>query len=108
MIDTLKINKRLDQVTVVKEMQFVCELESGHCSVVLKLVDDEQSPIRRETLLAEGVVHMKIDEFGGGLVQLMCLRVESIGEKQLDRIRYLVQDLEDKKFSFMCERLSLE
>lgn len=49
---------------------------------------------------------MSIREFGGGLTQVMCLRVKDLSDLQHDRVRFLLEDLEDQALSLKCEALT--
>ncbi|MCA9579336.1 MAG: hypothetical protein KC668_28100 [Myxococcales bacterium] len=51
------------------------------------------------------VSDLRIQGFGGGLTQLMCLRVSDVSELGYDRVRYAVQDLEDGRLALKCDEI---
>ena len=93
--------------TVLVCLNFSVELESGKCHLILDLAESEI--IGAKSIRAEfsGVSNLCLKNLGGGINQLLCLAIEDIRDRQLDRISYQVQELEEDSLSFYCQSLSI-
>ncbi len=106
MKDPTEINAALSALTILERLEFTSDFETGRCSVVLQLVDNEHGPRERLVLMAEGVANWSVARLGGGITQLLCLRLRAVDELQHDRIRLVLEDLENQAFSLRCEALT--
>ncbi|KAA3606478.1 MAG: hypothetical protein DWQ01_17615 [Planctomycetota bacterium] len=100
-----KINAALAPLTVVHRMEFKTNLESGKCSLVLELVDDDIEPIAGIILEAGLVSDFWVKGFGGGVTQILCLRVRDVRHLQHDGVKYVLEDLENQAFNLKCMSL---
>lgn len=108
MSSTDTVNALLCGVSVVRRIQFNCELRTGRCTLQLDLVDDGVRPTQRRVLRAEGVTHWNVAELGGGLTQLCDLHVSDVSHLQHDRVRYLLEERERGALRLWCALLSVE
>lgn len=101
-----EINAQLFRVTILERMEFLSELEVGHSSLALELVDDASRPTKRILLVASDISGLELHDFCG-FTQLMCLRVEDVRRLQHDRVRYVLEDLEHRQIRLRCNGISL-
>ena len=106
MSELARINADLARATIVVRMEFATDLRSGQCTLVLELVDSERVPADKVLLEARGVSDVAIKGLGGGITQLLCLRVSDIRNRQHDRARFVLEDLEEGALSLKCDSLS--
>jgi len=94
------LTDRLVGYTTVSRLEFTYDSVSSVCNLSLQL----ENPINSKslTLMMKEISHLKLQEFGGGLAQLLYLLVEDIREFQLDRVTYRVKDVEREMFECQC------
>lgn len=63
---------------------------------------DFEKEIYRVTMVFENVSNLKLNDFGGGLVQIMGFDIHFIGDRGWEGINYEVEDYEDDRISFNC------
>ena len=100
-------NLLLTGYTDVLALRFSYEHASGKCDVAVTLAADRQCTKRLE-LECRDVHALALDRFGGGLTQLLCLRVKSVAGDGRDRVRFVVEDLERQALRFECDDLFIE
>jgi hypothetical protein len=101
-----EINAQLARITILERMEFLSELEVGHSSLALELVDDARRPTKRILLVASDISGLELHDFDRS-TQLMCLRVEDVRRQQHDRVRYVIEDLEHRRIRLRCDGISL-
>lgn len=101
-----EINAQLRHVTILERMEFLSELEVGHSSLALELVDDASRPTKRILLVASDISGLELRDFCG-FTQLCCLQVEDVRRQQRDRVRYTIEDLEHRRIKLRCDGISL-
>jgi hypothetical protein len=106
MNDVESINADLVVATIVRKMEFSTDSQTGRCSVILEMVDDGRRPTAAIVAEAHGVSELKTQGFGGGITQMLCLRARYVGDLQHDRIRFVLEDLEDGRLFLKCEQLA--
>src|SRR5258706_15909865 len=67
----------------------------------------QDRPARRAARQDSGVTNLSLQDFGGGLTQLMSLRVEDVSGRQWDRIAYSVTELKHESIAFLCRDVSI-
>lgn len=100
------INADLAIATIVKRMEFTSDVRTGRCSLVLDLLDDDRRPTARVVAEAHGVAEWRTLGLGGGVTQLLCLRARDVSDQQHDRVRFVLEDLENGALSLKCEDLA--
>jgi hypothetical protein len=89
----------------------VCHLEFNYdsvrsvCDLAMKLENPTDG--KSLTLLLKEVSQLRLEEFGGGLTQLLYLLIEDIREAQLDRVSYHVKDVERGIFECQCRDIAI-
>ncbi|NUP97963.1 MAG: hypothetical protein HUU28_17535 [Planctomycetaceae bacterium] len=101
-----EINAQLRHVTILERMEFLSELEVGHSSLALELVDDASRPTKRILLVASDISGLELRDFCG-FTQLCCLQVADVRRQQHDRVRYTIEDLEHRRIRLRCDGISL-
>lgn len=101
-----EINAQLAHVTILERMEFLSELEVGHSSLALELVDDTHRPTKRILVVASNISGLQLHDFCG-FTQLMGLHVEDVRHLQHDRVRYVIEDLEYRRIRLRCDGISL-
>jgi len=81
------------------------ELNDLKYDLALTLAESEDSESERMEIHFYDVSALEIKDFGGGLTQLMHLKISPINSG-LDRIRYEIRDLEGEKISFQFFKFS--
>jgi len=105
-----RTNELLSRFTGVLSLEFASNPPGSAYSLRLNLADHTDDTARI-VLICDDVSQMQLSGFGGGYTQVVCLRIRSISEHQLDRARYVVADMEEvegKSFSFVCNTFEIE
>lgn len=99
-------NEQLSGYTDVLFLEFSSEAGPRSCTVSITLLNGcrDGSNI---TLTCSDVGRFSLSEFGGGLTQLLCLRIRSIAHEGRDRARFVVEDLERQAIWFECDAFSI-
>jgi len=97
-----KLTEALRGFTLLLSLEFSVELDSGNCALIMNLTDGEAKGAKSISAEFSGVSNLRIEDFGGGMTQLLLLVVEDIRDKQLDRLNYQIRELERNSISFMC------
>jgi hypothetical protein len=97
-----ELNEKWRGFTTVLRLEFSVDLPSGSCTLTLELMRGDIG--KGEVLVVEflDVASLSVKDFGGGMTQLLLLRVDDIMYKQLDRRNYEVRELERDSLSFVC------
>jgi hypothetical protein len=97
-----EIDQELRGYTVVLALTFTADTASGICNLNVQLARDEAP--RSDAIEAEfiDVGQLSLREFGGGLTQLLYMRVYDISERGLDRAKLQVEELERDSIKFEC------
>lgn len=86
-------------------LEFSVDADSGVCRLILDLAPSQTQDTRTLRAGFVDVSNLSIREFGGGLTQVVDLAVEDISDKQLDRIKYEVKELErESQYRFSAKR----
>lgn len=82
---------KLAGYTTVNSLEFKFDPVRSVCDLSLEL----ENPTTRTSiaLLLRGISDLMLKEFGGGLTQLLCLRIKDIRESQLDRLNFEVSEM---------------
>jgi hypothetical protein len=89
------INEHLSSATELKRLEFSTDMHTGSCTLLLELMDESKNPAKKVVLEALGVPEMSVNGFGGGITQILDLQVRYIGDLQQDRVRCIVEDVEE-------------
>jgi hypothetical protein len=100
------INTDLAIATIVKRIEFTSDERTGRCSLVLELLNDDRRSTARVVVEAHGVTEWRTLGLGGGVTQLLCLRASDVSDQQHDRVRFVLEDLENGALSLKCEELA--
>ena len=97
-----ELNEALRGFTIVRRLEFSVEVQSGACTLMLDLTRSNTG--NEELLMVEflDVASLSLQDFGGGLTQLLLLQADDISHERLDRRNYEVRELERESFSFVC------
>ncbi|MGH9902190.1 MAG: hypothetical protein ACRD68_10330, partial [Pyrinomonadaceae bacterium] len=90
-----------------RNLEFDVELDTGICKLTLVLVKEGGDSAKAISAEFFGVADLALRDFGGGVTQLLHLVIEDIGDKQLDRINYMVREIERESISFVCQKVSV-
>src|SRR5919204_5170594 len=97
-----EVSRQLRGHTTVLKLVFEASPDDWSYTLVLDLAEDEtkgSSVIRVEF---SGITNLALREFGGGVTQLMSLKIEDIHEWQWSKVVYRVSESEHKAISFLC------
>lgn len=89
-------------------MTFESDPRSGECTLTLVLATDGSGDVRQLEAVFVDVAGLAVQDFGGGLTQLLQLAIEDISDLGLDRTRYRVSELERGMIAFTCRRITIE
>lgn len=101
-----EMNALLAGMTLVRQISFVTDMDTGASSLMLRLAKDVATT-RVLQLRADFVTGLKLGEFGGGVTQLSCLRVKDVRALQHDRVAFELEDLENGRLYLRCRELSV-
>lgn len=99
------INELLTGFITVEAMSFTSLAPDNRCDLMLALRRDLVGDGPLLSLNFHGVALLHLSDFGGGLTQVMSLRVEDVRERQWEYLNYSVFDLEDDRVSFLCRSI---
>ncbi len=99
-------SKLLDEYTDLRRLEFVETDECGAYDLRLHLASN-RDPRRTLRLTLLDVSQLSLSGFGGGLTQLLCIRVLTVDDG-LDRIRFRVEDLERQSLRAACRDVIAE
>jgi hypothetical protein len=102
------IANALKGFTVVLNLQFSVEVQTGECQLTLNLARSERHGDESVEVDFMGVTNLSIKEFGGGITQLLLLSVEDVRDKQWDNIYYYVSEVENESISFFYREASVK
>ena len=86
-------------------MSFASLAPDNQCALTLALRHGSVGEGPLLSLKFHGVARLHLSDFGGGLTQVMCLRVEDVRERQWECLNYSVADLEDDRVRFLCRSI---
>lgn len=98
-------NELLAGFTTVESMSFASLAPDNQCDLTFALRRDSVDEGPLLSLRFHGVALLNLSDFGGGLTQVMCLRVEDIRGRQWEYLNYSVSDLEDNRVRFLCRSI---
>ncbi len=99
------VNELLAGFTTVESMSFTSLAPDNQCDLTFALRRDSGDEGSLLSLRFHGVALLHLSDFGGGLTQVMCLRVEDVRERQWENLNYSVSDLEDDRVRFLCRSI---
>ena len=102
-----EISRQLRGHTVVVELRFFADLEAGTSFLSVDLAEDESATASVVCVEFEGVLGLTLKEFGGGITQLLDLRIEDVSGAQWDRIAYSVTDIEKDRLRLLCRDIRI-
>ena len=91
--------------TTIENMSFDCHPPNNQCDLTFALRRDSVDEGALLALKFHGVSLLRITGFGGGLTQVMNLRIEDIRESQWQNLNFSVSDREDDRVSFLCQSI---
>ena len=71
-------------------------------SLLLEMAEQPSGRARAVSIQFNGVADLNMRGVGGGLSQIMGLKVETIKERQWERLNFRVTDFEHGKIEFLC------
>jgi hypothetical protein len=71
-------------------------------SLLLDMAEQPSGGARAVSIQFDGVTDLNLRGVGGGLSQIMGLEVETIKERQLERLNFRVTDFEHGTIAFLC------
>jgi hypothetical protein len=71
-------------------------------SLVLDMAESASGGARAVSIQFDGVANLDLRGLGGGLSQIMGLCVESIADRQWERLNFRVTDFEHGRIEFLC------
>ena len=107
-MDKIKQARRWCNQTVIVSIEFRTNRSNGECDLTLDLATDEKAGSDAISIRFIGVSNLKIDEIGGGISQLISLKVVDIRKQQWDRLNYKVCDYETQRIEFLCRDFYIE
>ena len=106
-MDTVYLNRQLEGHTVVLELLFHTDIETGDCTLSIDLAEDNTKGASVRRIRFSGVTNLSLQDFGGDLTQLASLRIEDVSGRQWDRIAYSITELEHESIAFLCRDVSI-
>lgn len=91
--------------TFVVQLAIGFDPELGETNLVLVLANDPEM-LRRRTFWFQGITSLRVDSIGGGSLQFCGLQVRGVADRELDGIRYEVDDSEEGRISFLCRDIT--
>ncbi len=98
-----ELNSTLRGLSVLRRFEFVANDDCSSYSLLLALAEGEESNSRTLQVEFGGVSRLTVRGFGGGLTQLLMIRIEDIHGRGWDRAYFQVDELERNSLSFVCE-----
>jgi len=98
-MDLYKLNELLVQNNCVVSLHIDIEKNSLKYNLLLTLSESENIDANKLVLCFWDVSNLQLCEFGGGLTQFMHLKISRL-ESGLDRMNYVINDLEHETISF--------
>jgi hypothetical protein len=99
------VNELLAGFTTVESMSFASLAPDNQCDLTFTLRRDKVDEGSLLSLRFHGVALLQLSDFGGGLTQVMCLRVEDVRDRQWENLSYSVSDLEDDRVRLFCRSI---
>lgn len=99
-------NELLSGHTDVLSVTFTSEPPLWSCAVSVVLLDASRDG-PGIVLRCSDVSRFSLSELGGGLTQLLCLRVRDVAHEGRDRVRFVVEDLERESMWLECDDFSV-
>ncbi|MBI5363051.1 MAG: hypothetical protein HZA53_07710 [Planctomycetes bacterium] len=96
------MNEALAHASFVLGVDIAYLRDSSRYSIEIVLGASPKAECSQIVLQADGLVEFQLKSLGGGLSQFSCLRIEDVRERQLDRIRFRVRDIENDRIEFLC------
>jgi len=102
-----EVNSAIRGFTILRRLEFAANEDLSDYTLLLELVDRPRPPYTSVSVQFYGVSELVAKDLGGGLTQLLFLKVQDISELQIDRARFRVDELERNSLLFVCESLRL-
>lgn len=99
-------NDLLSGHTDVLSLAFTSEPPSWSCTVSITLLKATQNG-SAIVVRCFDASRLSLSEFGGGLTQVLCLRIRSVAHEGRDRARFVVEDLEREAIWLECSDFSI-
>lgn len=99
--------------TALNGFSFVVQLAIGfdrelaETNLVLVLSNDAEM-VRRRTFWFQGLTNLRLDAIGGALLRFHGLQITDVADRDLDRIRYAVEDVERGSIAFLCRDITCQ
>ena len=93
--------------TTVKFVHFESDTNSAsfECNLVLNLVHEASNS--ESIVIFNGVSGLQLNNFGGGLTQIVGLELIDLRDQQWSEIKYQINDTENSAISFYCKSMQL-
>jgi hypothetical protein len=98
-----EINSLLSGLSVLRLFEFVANDDCSIYSLSVTLSEDKDLESRTVKVEFEGVSQLAVSGFGGGLTQILIVRVRDIRARGWDRAYFQVDELERGSLSSLCE-----
>lgn len=99
-------NDQLVGYTDLLSLAFTSEPDCWSCTVSITLLSAKRDG-SSIVLTCSDASRFSLSRFGGGMTQLLCLRIRSVAHEGRDRVRFVVEDLEREAIWFECDDFSI-
>jgi len=108
-MDIKQLNSDFIDHRTLKSLSLTTDLDSKYfeSNLVLCLCKDEYLSDNYVCVEFIGISNLKMQDIGGGLTQISHLNVSDVSSSQLDRIKYIVTDIENDRISFDCSDINI-
>ena len=104
-MEALTLNDALSGFTVLLQLAFAALDEASTYRLPLELAESESVGSSAISVTFDDVSNLCLSEFGGGLTQLLHLRIVDIRDRQWDRSKFEVSEVERQVISFRCRSI---
>ncbi len=98
------VNRESGRFTLVQDLRYTCDLNTGECSVILVLAENEETEGEANllTIVFHRVSGLRLDDFGGGINQILGLRAIDVSADQIEGRLFEFIDLEHARLELFC------
>jgi hypothetical protein len=94
--------------TIIPACELIVHRPSWTMDLRLRLESTATSGAHEVETLFEEVSGLSLRQFGGGLTQLLALKVEEVSGDQLERVKYRVGELEREALLLSCRGIRVD
>lgn len=99
------IEKRLSGFRNIRSVHLDAKPDLSY-DLILILEQEESGKTLRIEL--RDVSDLRLESFGGGLMQFRLLKIEDVSDRQWDRVRFHISELEDAQFECSCADVAID